>query len=87
METTSGGDKTTQGKQAQSFKGWVNSSLIIAPHPSIKPDNLDLAYKSDIVINVSDLLDWKLQEKLTAKGIQTYWFPLGESYGLPLENI
>ena len=38
-------------------------------------------------MNVSDLLDINLDAKFTTAKIQTFWFPLGESFGFPLENI
>jgi len=71
----------------KSFEKWASKHLFIQKHPALNQmkDSWWLDY--DIVLNVSDLLDFELDQKLTAEGRQTFWFPLGESYGMPLENI
>jgi len=66
---------------------WINHSLIVSPHPSLNQNSAKIVYQFDIVINVSDLLDIEQDKKLTDRGIQSFWFPMGESFGFPLENI
>lgn len=81
------GSAPASKESMQLFKDWLNNSLFIAPHPSFKQDGIELVCLCDIVLNVSDLMDFKLNKKLTALGVQTFWFPFGESFGFPLENI
>lgn len=58
--------------------------ITISPHP-VGPMEPLLDY--DIVLNVSDFLDPELEDFLLANGIKGYWLPLGEAYGMSLENI
>ena len=41
----------------------------------------------DVVVNVSDHFDLDLANLLKQNKIESHWFPLGESYQMPLENI
>ncbi len=71
------------------FKDWFNNLLKIAPHPSLKEDGFKAACACDTIINVSDLFDFKVDQSLRRirSNLQTFWFPLGESFGFPLECI
>lgn len=62
--------------------------ITVSPHPSgkRKMSQEDLrAY--NIIINVSDHIDFALNTWLCKNQIQSYWFPLGEAYGMALENV
>ena len=71
----------------KSFEEWARNCLFIEAHPKAKPRTESWWLEYDIVLNVSDVLDFELDKQITADGKQTFWFPLGESYGMPLENI
>lgn len=62
--------------------------ITVSPHPTLKKKvSLEVLLSYNIVINVSDHLDSKLHSILGQNGVQSYWLPLGEAYGLALENI
>ena len=58
--------------------------ITVSSHPKDERDEL-LGF--DVVVNVSDHVDFELNSWLKENKIQSYWFPLGEAYGMPLENI
>jgi hypothetical protein len=66
---------------------WINDCLTISAHPS----KIELKEKwwqdYDLIINVSDYIDFKRHSEIAKKGVPIFWFPIGESYGMPLENI
>jgi len=66
---------------------WINQNLTVSAHPVKKSMDPNWWQDYDIVINVSDYIDHQLHHKLAAQGVPAYWFPLGETYGFPLENI
>jgi hypothetical protein len=70
-----------------SSKDWMNNNLTIAAHP-IKTQRKGKWWESyDLIINVSDYMDVELNTRIAYHGIAVYWFPMGESYGIPLENV
>ncbi len=66
---------------------WINKNLTIAAHPT-KTQRKGKWWESyDLIINVSDCIDLELNTRIAYHGIAAYWFPMGESYGFPLENV
>ena len=65
--------------------------ITVSNHPAGWPrkdaDGYEPLRGYDVVINVSDHLDAALSTWLCSHGIEHYWLPLGESFGMPLENI
>ena len=62
--------------------------ITVSPHPTGKNKiPFDDLLEYDIIINVSDHLDFELVYWLIIQKIQSCWLPLGEPYGMPLENI
>lgn len=71
----------------EQFLTWINTNLIIGPHPSKFPRIKSAIPHVNFVINVSDLMDFSLHHEFVFQGIEPFWFPMGESFGFPLENI
>jgi len=70
-----------------SFKDWLNNNLTIAANP-VKTERRGKWWENyDLIINVSDYTDLELTSKIAYHGIAVYWFPMGESYGIPLESV
>ena len=70
-----------------SFLDWINNNLAIYAHPAKTPLKDIWWIGFDLIINVSDHIDHKLHAKIADQGVPVYWFPMGESFGMPLENI
>ena len=70
-----------------SFLTWMNNRLTISSHPAIKPPEEKWWQNYNVVLNVSDYLDHNLYSEIITDGILSFWFPIGESFGMPLENI
>jgi len=70
-----------------SSKDWINNNLTIAAHPAKTQRKGKWWENYDLIINVSDHMDIELSTKIAYHGISAYWFPMGESYGIPLENV
>ena len=70
-----------------SFLSWINNNLTISAHPVKTPMKDNWWQDIDVMINVSDYIDHNLHAKISKQGIPVYWFPMGESFGMPLENI
>ena len=70
-----------------SFLDWINNNLAISAHPAKTPLKDIWWIGFDLIINVSDHIDHKLHAKIADQGVPVYWFPMGESFGMPLENI
>ena len=70
-----------------SFIEWTNKQLIISAHPSKKTMKDNWWSDFDIVVNVSDFIDLSLHNKIISQGVPVHWLPMGESFGMPLENI
>ena len=65
----------------------MNISCTISPHPIKTTLNDKWWQHFDVIINVSDFIDHKQNAKISQQRIPVYWFPMGESFGMPLENI
>lgn len=62
--------------------------ITVSCHPTERSKQpLDSLKEFDIVMNVSDHVDFQLNAWLCAESIQQYWFPMGEAHSLPLENL
>ena len=62
--------------------------ITVSPHPTGKKKILfESLSEFDVVVNVSDHIDFTLNEWLCKNSIQLYWFPLGEAFPMALENI
>jgi len=70
-----------------SFIEWINLCITISAHPTRKSLKYNWWKEYDLVVNVSDYIDFNLNNKITSQGVPAYWFPMGETYGMPLENI
>jgi hypothetical protein len=66
---------------------WINKCLTISAHPAKKAIKDNWWNDFDLIINLSDHIDHRLHSQISSQGIPIYWFPMGETYGMPLENI
>lgn len=66
---------------------WINKCLTISAHPAKKAIKGNWWNDFDLIINLSDHIDHRLHSQISFQGIPIYWFPMGETYGMPLENI
>jgi hypothetical protein len=71
----------------ETFIDWINSNLTISGHPLRKPMQKAWWNSYDVIINMSDFIDHKFHAQLVSYGKLAYWFPTGESFGIPLENV
>ena len=71
----------------ESFLEWINNNVTVSSHPTTNSAKKDWWNGYDLIINVSDHTNYQLHIDLAKHGIPIYWFPLGESYGMPLDNI
>jgi len=69
------------------FLEWINKCLTISAHPAIKSMKDNWWQDYDLVVNLSDYIEHRLHIQIASQGIPVYWFPMGETYGMPLENI
>ena len=69
------------------FLEWINKCLTISAHPAIKSMKDNWWQDYDLVVNLSDYIEHRLHIQIAGQGIPVYWFPMGETYGMPLENI
>jgi len=70
-----------------SFIQWINKCLTISAHPAKNSMEGNWWQDYDLVVNLSDYIDHRLHRRIASQGMPVYWFPMGESYGIPLENI
>ena len=62
--------------------------ITVSAHPTLKKKmTIEELGEYDVVINVSDHFDFDLANLLKEHKIESHWFPLGESYQMPLENL
>lgn len=62
--------------------------ITVSPHPAGKKKiPFEELHNFDIVVNVSDHVDFELNNWLCRNTVQSYWFPLGEAFPIALENI
>jgi len=86
-EETGHGPGVVRGRgEAMDIDVWFNEYVMVISHPAIY-DHDDKLHDVDIVINVSDYFDMKFNMMLLSRCIQSFWFPVGEAFGFPLENI
>ena len=71
----------------KSFIEWINTCLTISAHPAKRAIKDNWWKDFDLIINLSDHIDHRLHNQISSNGTPVYWFPMGETYGMPLENI
>jgi len=69
------------------FLEWINKCFTISAHPAKKSMKGNWWHDYDLVVNLSDYIDHRLHTQITVQGTPVFWFPMGETYGMPLENI
>ena len=69
------------------FFDWINLNLTVSAHPLNRSMKDAWWNDFDLIINVSDQIDHRFQSELASHRKSGYWLPMGESFGIPLENV
>jgi len=66
---------------------WFYTKMKVAKFPTMKEVHAGNYDDFTFRINVSDIFQPEIDNAFTSKGVKNYWFPLGESFGMPLESL
>jgi hypothetical protein len=68
------------------FQDWHSGKLTVTRFPTVKDIQAGLYDGYQWRINVSDIFSPEVDTAFKHKGLHSFWFPLGEAFGMALES-